>query len=137
MSKLSALLPIVALGLSAPAAAERWQDLGARHTMTVRIDLDALKYEGHIMTYRVEMTYPNDPRRAGRRDLSTAKIDCDTGLRQFYEVTSIAADGTTTTRPGDRNWRKILSGGTPERVRELYCNAGDWSVADHAGAPSR
>lgn len=129
MSKVSALLPVVALSLSAPAVAERWQDLGAKHTMTVRLDLDALKYEGKIMTYRVEITYPDDPRRAGRRDLSTAKIDCQTGLRQLYEITIIAADGTTTTRPGDRSWRKILPGGTPARVRELFCG-GNRSLAN-------
>ena len=127
MSKLSALLCVVAFGLSSPAAGERWQDLGAKHTMTVRLDLDALKYDGHIMTYRVEITHPDDPRRAGRRALSTSKIDCRTGLRQHYEVTTIAADGKATTRPGDRNWRKVDPGGTPERVRHLFCKEGDWA----------
>jgi hypothetical protein len=123
MSKLTALIGFLSLGptIHTPALAERWQDIGRNQHSFARIDLDALKREGSLMTYTLDFTYPDDPRRIGRRDVSTAQIDCKTGLRRFLEITTIKADGTSTTTPGNKEWRPVRAYSTSERIRQLYC----------------
>ncbi len=52
--------------VAGPLFAERWKDLGRApdnniHAMKFRIDLDALKQDGNLLTYRVEVIRPNNP----------------------------------------------------------------------------
>lgn len=117
---LSAIVSALGLATGSIASAENWQDFGANQRMSVRIDLDALKIDGPLISYTVELTYPKDPRRTGRRDLSTSEIDCSTGMRRHLTIATQGSDGTMTSRPGDGQWRKIPAG-TPEDVRRRYC----------------
>lgn len=118
---LTAIVSALGLATGSMVSAEHWQDFGANQRMSVRIDLDALKIDGPIISYTVELTYPNDPRHTGRRDISTAEIDCSTGMRRHLTIATQGANGTMTSRSGDGQWRKIIPAGTPEDIRRRYC----------------
>ena len=127
MSRIAAAFILVAI--AAPASAERWQDFGKTKVMTSRLDLDALKREGDLVTYRVEITWPNNPRRAGWRAISTSVIDCSTGMRKNLSGETYLPDGTLRKNAGANRWQKIMEFELAAGVRDLYCRPADGSVS--------
>jgi hypothetical protein len=104
-----------------PLGAENWQAFGKTERMTSRIDLDALKRDGSQLTYRLELTYPNDPRRAGWRAISNSVIDCTTGMRKHISGETYLPDGTVRKAAGASRWYKFREGDFAAGVRDRFC----------------
>ena len=75
MLKFQRLLVLAFVCVSGVASAERWQERANNGRMKVRIDLDGFQRDGNLLTYRVEITYPKDPKRSGQSVISTSVIE--------------------------------------------------------------
>ncbi len=115
--------------------AERWKDIGAIpdnriNAMKFRLDLDALKRDGNLLTYRVEITRPNNPARASRTDYSTSEIDCSAGTRRHLSGETLLSDGSVRKIEGAKVWRKINDYEVAKGILADYCSPPN-------GSPSR
>lgn len=120
----AAVASTIVSSAATPLQAERWQAFGQNDRMSVRIDLDAFKRDGNMLTYRVEITFPNDPRRPNRKILSTSVIDCATGLRKHLAVETLMPDGTVRKGKGANRWVRTFPG-LPDEIRQRYCEKTD------------
>ena len=94
------LVAVVAASLLAPPAqAERWHDLKMENETSSRIDLDSLKREGNMVTYRAEFIryLPN----LTKRYVSTA--------RQAYRVATRAELVASALRDGQVGFEGLPS----------------------------
>ncbi len=112
--------------VAGPLFAERWKDIGRApdsniHAMKIRIDLDALKQDGNLLTYRVEITRPNNPARAGWTNYSTSVIDCIAGTRRHLSAETFFPDGTVRRNEGANVWRKINEYDIAKGILADYC----------------
>ena len=117
------LVAFVASSLLAPPAhAERWHDLKKVNRTASRIDLDSLKREGNLVTYRAEfiVTLPN----LTKRYISTAVIDCENGKRKGIESEQFRADGSIYKGSTDMGWRTIQPDTISSEIRQFICSVG-------------
>ena len=102
-----AAVSLVASALAAPANAERWQDRVDNDRITTRLDLDSIKREGDLLTYRMEMTYKTPSIYVGRRGISTSVIDCRTNMRKHIATETHFPDGSVRKTDGANLWMKL------------------------------
>jgi hypothetical protein len=120
-SRSIAAVSLVASALAAPANAERWQVRVDNDRLKTRLDLDSIKRDGDLLTYRVEMTRKQPPIYVGRRDISTSVIDCRTNMRKHIATETHLPDGTIRKGAGANRWMKLKDRDFGTGVRNDYC----------------
>lgn len=122
MLKFQRSLVLVLLCVSSVASAERWQDRANNGRMKIRLDLDGFKRDGNLLTYRVEITSPNDPKRFGQRVISTSVIDCGANKRKHVASETRFPDGTIRKNDGTNLWLNLRDWDFGAGVRKEYCD---------------
>lgn len=121
MLKFQRLLVLAFVCVSGVASAERWQERANNGRMKVRIDLDGFQRDGNLLTYRVEITYPKDPKRSGQSVISTSVIDCGANKRKQIASETRFPDGTIRKTGGTNLWLNLKDWDFGAGVRNEYC----------------
>ena len=121
MPKLQSLLLLIFISLPGIARAERWQDRVDNDRIKTRLDLDSIKRDGDLLTYRMEMTHTTPPIFVGRRVISTSVIDCRTNMRKHIAAETHFPDGTVRKTAGANLWMKLKDLDFGAGVRNEYC----------------
>lgn len=109
------------ISISVTASAERWQDRVDNDRIKTRLDLDSIKRDGDLLTYRMEMTYKTPPIYVGRRIISTSMMDCRENLRKPIAVAIHFPDGTIRKSAGANRWMKLKEMDFGTGVRNEHC----------------
>lgn len=121
MPRIQALLFLTLISISVTASAERWQDQVDNDRIKTRLDLDSIKRDGDLLTYRMEMTYKTPPIYVGRRIISTSMIDCRTNMRKHIATETHFPDGTVRKTDGANIWMKLKETDFGTGVRNEHC----------------
>jgi len=121
MARIRALLFLTLVGISGTANAERWQDRVDNDRIKTRLDLDSIRRDGDLLTYRVEFTRKQPPIYVGRRDISNSVIDCRTKMRKHVSTETHFPDGTVRKTDGANLWIKVRDGDFGTGVRNDHC----------------
>lgn len=121
MLKVQTLLVLGLVCISSASGAERWQDRASNGRMKYRLDLDALQRNGDLLTYRVEITFPGVPERAGQRVISTSVVDCRAAKRKHIASETHFPDGTMRKDGGSSYWLDLKEWEFGTGVRNEYC----------------
>jgi hypothetical protein len=113
---------LLVLALVGVASAERWQDRADNTRMKTRLDLDGFQRDGNLLTYRVEITFPNDPKRSGQSVISTSAIDCGANKRKQVATETRFPDGTIRKSSGANLWLNLKAWDFGAGVRNEYCD---------------
>ncbi|QIK95289.1 hypothetical protein G7076_01230 [Sphingomonas sp. HDW15A] len=121
MPRIPALLFLTLLGISGSGNAERWQERVDNDRIKTRLDLDSIKWDSDLLTYRMEMTYKKPPIYVGRRVISTSMIDCRTNMRKHIATETHFPDGTVRKTGGANLWMKLKEIDFGTGVRNEHC----------------
>ena len=121
MARIQALVLLTLICISGTAGAERWQVRVDNDRIRTRLDLNSIERDGHLLTYRVEMTRKQPPNYVGRRDISTSVIDCRTNMRKHVATETHFPDGTVRKSVGAHRWMKLKEIDFGTGVRNDYC----------------
>ena len=88
---------------------------------TGRVDLDSIRRDGSMVTYRAEFAW-DGANGVVRRSINTAVIDCEKGTRKGLESEQFLADGSSRKGSMDMGWLAIRPDSVSAEVRRIICN---------------